>query len=1098
MIKKINFLYDSIPFITNSYLSNNIYNKNDNIDNNILDIDENIFIINFVKPSDTNDKSSLKYNDPNYILFNKLKDNYVYNLPSINYYNDFSFIKVDKKWETDTFINKLLNDLGYNNYLTAKDIFDEETDETLFYQMLKITDINKNEKINCIFIFFYTENEVIPNNLSESLYNNKIWGNKIYPYKNSDEIVVFNNNGNNNVGYLNKNENKIEINFDNVEYINFLDKILYNYYLEINISDLNNTRVFGKSLISNSEFVKLNNVETVIINLNEICIKQNDNINIGLFDKLNIFRTNKFNISSNTANYFSLTSDDKLNYNNMKIFNNSEKYTVYYNYLKNKKIAEQYYINNTIPIQEVNFNLVNKNIRKILITITNEIIKPDFIYELEIYNILQNNNELIFDVNNNLNLVNGVINTNTYYSNLYRIVFKYDSKIYYIIINLVFYNCDNLYIYENKTFVNNCYLIENFCLEPTFYNLTNEYNIYQNINNLTTENSKYYYYFVDYDKISNDKSDYNRRMINHFYMNVSNINIELKYDETVISNIINILPLLINNIIYDIVLINTYYVELKNNIYNLPSTLILSLILDNNIDTIYIDEEIIGNDRYKKINLTDNVDKTKNKILDLLNLGNEYLTSSFSLLIKIYDDYRINSFESDILIKIINEDTTEEIIKIFNYKNGEGELYEGYIIVPRIMIINYYNFYTINIFFDAFNRLGEKNVMLFDKDNFLLKLHTEIYSKNLIEYDAERLKTNIIPILDGININEKYEEYYNIYKTDLESNYTIFILNCENIIVGINDIKILIEELLDIDRSYINDRHDIIDMINGLIINCINLSENNRELYLTYSETITNINDLLVSIENINIDTSNEKLVNLKSSCVYIIKYFYCRIKIVEELYELNNELVSNINIYNNYYTNYNEILNNINLSLMIDDENIKRVNRSVKMLFFKDFTDKILEQMILTYNENVPLNIYNFSKDNIENLKNELNKNVECVELFKMIINFLKLCNYKQKKCDELNEIINNNVVIEQDFNEINSYEVYIDRISQLKNMSINNFNNNYNENINLVNIVNNKQVNEDINSLYTESNIIANENELLMLNYNYLNTEYVFIDKN
>ena len=153
MIKKINFLYDSIPFITNSYLSNNIYNKNDNIDNNILDIDENIFIINFVKPSDTNDKSSLKYNDPNYILFNKLKDNYVYNLPSINYYNDFSFIKVDKKWETDTFINKLLNDLGYNNYLTAKDIFDEETDETLFYQMLKITDINKNEKINCIFIF---------------------------------------------------------------------------------------------------------------------------------------------------------------------------------------------------------------------------------------------------------------------------------------------------------------------------------------------------------------------------------------------------------------------------------------------------------------------------------------------------------------------------------------------------------------------------------------------------------------------------------------------------------------------------------------------------------------------------------------------------------------------------------------------------------------------------------------------------------------------------------------------------------------------------------------------------------------------------------
>ena len=152
---------------------------------------------------------------------------------------------------------------------------------------------------------------------------------------------------------------------------------------------------------------------------------------------------------------------------------------------------------------------------------------------------------------------------------------------------------------------------------------------------------------------------------------------------------------------------------------------------------------------------------------------------------------------------------------------------------------------------------------------------------------------------------------------------------------------------------------------------------------------------------------------------------------------------------------------------------------------------------MILTYNEKVPLNGYDFSKENIENLENELNGNVECIELFKMIINFLKLCVYKQKKCDELNEIINNNVVIEQDFNEINSYEVYIDRISQLKNMSINDFNDNYNENINLVNIVSDIQVNEDINSLYTESNVIVNENELLMLNYNYLNTEYVFIDK-
>lgn len=1087
MNDKFSFLYNNVPFITNSYFSSDIYEKNDLINNQILNLDENIFIINFKKPTDISDTSSLKFNDPNYMLFNVLKNGIDYNLPSINYYNDFSYVVKKKLWNINSLIKKLLKDLGYENIITPHDFFNEKNEDTLFYQELQINDINQKNKLDCIFIFFYSDEQ---NNLDiqKSFYSNKIWNTIKYPYYDYELIISFVYKKNNSIKYLDKTKNNIDVHFDNFEYINFLNKIGFHYYLKENKSNLNNTKIYLKSLISNSEFINKN--ETVIINLNEISIKQNKNINNGLFEKINKHRTNKFETFSNTSNYFSLTSDDKLSYINTKIFNINKKYSVYKNYSNDRKIITQYYINNTIPIQEPSLNLVNKNIKKILITINNNVIDPYFIYNLEIYNIFQHNNEIMIDSNYNLIFTNDIIQTNTYYTNIYRIVFKYEDKIYYIILNLCFYNEKYLFTYKNETFLNYCYLMENFCLEPTFYNLSSQYQIYENVNNISSYISKYYYYYLNYDDISSIKTDYNKRMINHFYMNIPNVIVNLKYDNSNINNIIYILPILINDLIYEIVSIHINYPKLKNNIYQLPSTLVISIVLDNNISMDYIDIITINNELYKQIHLTENIDDNKNKIIELLNLNQNYLSSSFSLLIKINENFMIQSFETEIFIKIVNDDMTEEFIKLFNYKNGESGLYEGYVIKPRLMKTDYYNFFTMNIYFDVFDKLPENNIMLFNKDEFLLKLHNEIYSNELIIYDNMRLKHNLTLNLENVNVNNKYEEYLELYLEELKNKYIIFIINCFDISNMIKEIELLIFELLNTNETI--EKENIIFIIHQLIFYCIDLSNTNRELYLTYSETPTIFNNLFIEIQNINLNTSNEKLIELKSSCVYIETYFNKKINFIKNEKNINNVLVENINSYNGQLKHLNDILNNIHLQLTFNDEKINEINNVIKLLFQKYIVHKFLEETIKLYNILVPLNNYDFDVVYINDLINEIETNNHYKKLFKLIISLLKLTKIQNDKENELNDKVKNNILLEDNFDKISSYEEYLNKIYLLKNMKIENLNNN----VNFINIPFYEiQINENINNLEIKKNIEINNNEKLLLNYNYVNTSYKYL---
>ena len=1096
MNSEIKILYNNIPFIPNSYLPNDTYSKNDIINEIKLNLNESIFIINFFKPDNIDNKEPLKFNNPNYMLFNNKNDGIIYNLPSINFYNNFEYNVLNKKWFSDNYINKLLNDLGFYNFTTPSDFYGVENEETLFYQLLEITDINTNEKTTAVFIFFFINNENEKNNEKNSYYLNKIWNNVIYPYNDSNEIVDYIYINNNDIKYLSKKKNKMDVIFNNVEYINFLKKVEYNYYLKKNIDGIENTLVSGKSLIFNSEFIEKNKNETIIINLNEITVKQKNNINYGLFEKLNIHRVNKFKSFSNTALYNSLTSDDKINYCNMKIFNNNEKYLTYYNYNKENKIIQQYYINNTIPINKINFDLINKNLKKTLIRITNKIINPNFIYTLEIYDIFKNNNKLIFDANNNIVLINNVIFTNTYYLNVYKIVFNFENKIFYIILSLCFYNDKYISTYTNDVFYNNCFLLNNYYISPTSFNFTQKYNVYQNINNLTTSNFKYYYYFINYDNLSNYKTKSNIRPINHYYINVPNIIIDLKYENNNIFNVNNILPNLINGLIYDVILINTYYNELKNNIYSMPSTLILSIVLDNNIESYYVDKIIIDNEIYKNIKYTNC--KLKKNILKLLKLDDVYLNYEISLLIKIPNEFMINSFETSLMMRILKNENEVEFIKLFNYNNGVGDFYDGYIVVPKLMLSDYYNFYTLNIYFDVFNNLDEENILLFNKDNFLLIPHNEIYTKELIKYDELRLNSDlVIGNIDNVDIQYTYDKLLNVYKENLNNKYIIFIDNCFNIKNYIHEINYLIEELLLINRDEIDKRENIIFIINNLIIYCIDLSDENRNLNLTYSETITKINDVFVLINNINLETSNNTLVNLSSSCITTKEYFKKRIEISINLINKNNlknALINNILIYEEYIDFHENKLLNINNEIKFKkDIKINHVNNIMNLIIIKEINEKNLMKIANIYNSMKDVIKYDFNLINILNLENVLKNdhNIKFKKTFKLLIALIKLLlllnGYEKFVDDEIKK----NVIIEDNYNEIKSYFEFIDRISFLKkflNINI------YCENVN----INKKIIVENIdikNSKNIEKIDLTNE-ELLAMNYNYVNTNYFYLN--
>jgi hypothetical protein len=1139
--KSINILYNDTPFIVNSYLPNIEYDKSDklnkenNISNNCM-----IFIINLdIVINDEFNKNLaeeyLFYNNLDYMVFNINNTTIEYKLPSIKYFLDMDYKTNNASYELikNKKVRKLLEDIGFNlNELdTPYELLYIKNDETIFYQEIEMYNLITSQKNDFIFMYFYTKTY---NEYKKSVYyNNKNWNVFVYPYKSP-----LNNTYNmNNLKLLNVYENKknnYDINFDNVEYEKFTDKVDYLYYQNNNINNLKNTLFFSKSLINNSEFYKKNEKnETIFINLNEITEFENNNKSY-LNKILQLKRSNDNKTFSLVNQIYSLTSDDKLGYLNNKYAFDKKYSTFNFNQLKKYSLVEQYYINCSISVDSPDMSILNYELYKTLVIINPLIINPDYIYELGICDIINNNNILIINFENKVEIYKKPIYTNTYYVNIYKIILKFDDRCYYIILNIAFYNPNIIYTNQNIGFNNKSYLLNNLTLIPTVYNFLKSVNIYQNVQELNLSDTKYYCYYLDYECYSNNKNtcilikpqEFNKYAINHFYFNLSNIEVNIKYDDKNILNIYNVLENKVNDLIKNILLINNSYNIIKSNTYNCASTMVLTIELDNNISKEYIYDVIIDDILYKVLKYTNNkniclkMNLENDDIVKKLKIDDIVNNYNFCILIRVPDKYLICSDDSKLLVGIFDDlcnlykiDGNVYFYNLFHYKNAEFGLYRGYYIVPRIIVSDYYNIYTMNLYFDIYDILEEDNRLLFNKDCFLKKLFNYNYTKELIIYDQERLNNNVV--LDSIiiqefnkkNLEHVYDEYYKNYCIKLNAKYYLFIVNCYNIIILIKKCHYLLKELQYNEDG--NIKQNIINIILTYMNYIIFLSEQNRILYLTYSETITSINNLLINITLLNILSSKEEMVNMSSYCITIGNYFKKRINMVKNiLYSEKYDICvfKTIFYYEQYFKIYDKLLSNIYINIEFEkNEKVEHIFNILYLLVYNVMDFDLLNDFISLKN--------NLSIEKKEELNN-ININLDDILL--NLINYNEIVNiYKIN----LEEVINKNILKIYNVERIITFEEFINRISHIyKNINFEYFKKLilfdlldekekilYNSKEKIIKMLNiyydNIFLNDHMLNIFnnaTEECGILDNNILVKqaLNYIYIKTNYKFID--
>ena len=503
------------------------------------------------------------------------------------------------------------------------------------------------------------------------------------------------------------------------------------------------------------------------------------------------------------------------------------------------------------------------------------------------------------------------------------------------------------------------------------------------------------------------------------------------------------------------------------------------------------------------------------KKLSILEIIEKY---NFCLLIKIPDKFTIESKDSHILIALYDKfenlyiiDGDIFYINLFHYKNANFGLYDGYYIVPRIIISDYYNIYTINLYFDIYDILTEKNTLLFNKDYFIKYLFDYEYTKELIIYDAERLNSNIIidsmivKEFENINLKKIYDKYYEGYILKINSNYHLFLINCFNITVLIKNCQYLLNELKYIDN--IDKKNTIISTILFYVDYVIFLSEDNRLLYLTYSETITSINNLLCNLKLLNINTSKEELVNLSSYCISISNYFKKRIEIAKNILRKDYysiEISKSIFYYEQYFKIYEKLLNNININ--IEFEKDERTEHIFNILFLKINNAYFIDMLndLIEFKKIINNNTYSFN-----NLIFNLDKNINNLKDYNIFIKEYEI---------SLEEIINNNIIRINNIEKITTFEEFIGRISQIyKNINMDYFKKFINieiledyekkiyndKNNNVIKICNiyfmNSQLNKNITELLYKNNTIYENDNILVkqaLNYIYIKTNYKFVD--
>lgn len=679
MSNKVNLLIDTIPYSPDIFNNTNSLYQSDIANSpNVLPTYQTIFIFSFNSQNAMTNALN-KYNNPYYMMYGLLQPSITYNLPPITYFSTNSST-IDYNVNSNLIKNlytsyvftpeilNLLGTIGYNVeiinnsnppipvHLFPPSQFPDPPntsplyDNNILFQKFTIYDAVTGRNDEIIFMFFYqdyiTDNPIHLNNsyinntsqtpFQTSVYfTEKVWNVFIYPY--TDEIMGFQQSNpipyNPIINNITNTTNFVEsLNFNNKDYVPYIDKLEYKYFENYNFvktdNKLNTSMLHSKNLISFSDyyvnFQETN--ETIFISLNEIT--KNDDINnyINTNSELNTIKfLAKSKSYSNINTKYSMTNDNKFSYINRKINSNDLTYAPYF-YTDSRiktmyPICKNYFINTYININAIYTNTTslfqnylqstNLYIRKLLIQINPLIINyPNTIntVTLSIYPLNNCKNNLV--VNGiQVNYSSGFssfADTNNYYIDRFRLVVQWSETnnktvnfVYYIILNIAYYSSNYFNISDiTKTinvndlgYINFTYIDYSNTLVPNIFKKLTNVEVFNNLVDYNLIDTKYYSFTLNYNALSTNVTQDNLIFINHFsylipyvkpIINYTYLNQDVKVSLP-ISNIYNVLEKKINNFIMNVILLNDNFMSIKFNNYNAESIFKLSITFDSNI-----------------------------------------------------------------------------------------------------------------------------------------------------------------------------------------------------------------------------------------------------------------------------------------------------------------------------------------------------------------------------------------------------------------------------------------------------------------------------------------------------------------------------------
>ena len=824
-----------------------------------------------------------------------------------------------------------------------------------------------------------------------------------------------------------------EILLYNIEY----DEIINNY-VKNEIKNQKFLFIIFDSEILNNNLILLTSIGLILLKLindNNFIITSNDifNINSELKDKFMNIKINKnFNILYIYSNTNLLCVYKIENEKIIKLKN-----IILNNYIRNINLFE--YNNNILIFSILEQNNIYYNIENFYFEYKNNIIENIKIEE----NINLKNFQKNFD---NLNkIINDSINNNKKIFDIYYKI-NLSKYIFFIIENgFIIYKIEND-LYENSQEEN-----LNFKKEHLFKKNANDFIEYKliKINNYINHIFIYEKKIKFYTEIDNiihkmklkkeDKNIFESKSIKNFIYN--NDNIIIFYDIKGISSIINI-ELDINN--KEILIKNKYFYNINENFISLDSRII----------------------------------KNNNKnLISIFSLSG--LTKNDSKIVKYIDGYN-----NIILYKNKNSNKIQNIIYCENNKENK-----------KIFLFNYFNntiLYSMKPNYNLVNLkefLNQKSVAIYQYKNlhtYLIILSQKIIEINFIDADFSQINYKILKEnFDNKILFSQFFEYNNkLFLLIYSSNNLINIFNLDDFSI-IFEYKIEFLSCLNYIIDYNNNKFIILfGNFNGeLNLLLLNYSENENKFIL--ENTIKNKlkhfqNNYYSSPENIKIiyNKNNDNFIfcSSKSNDLFLLNYNNNNLNIIFSD-KINNE--ENFLKISEVETDKNEdfikiillnMKNSYNLYIKINNNN----NNEKKFEIEKYYKNKFV--INFEYNNEYLIEFIKISQNLYFYLTNEniFFSYFENLEKNKILfpIDYFKFENQKINKIELLN-INNNNILFCLTFinKEDNNYNYYIQIIDLQNNKNINN-------------ILIDTKINDNVNNMDVESNE-NNKNE----NYKNLN---------